>query len=261
MPPQALLDHPHVIQVMFHPRREGDLAFSPHSRELRFPLDHSLYLGARLFVADPEGPVILYWHGNGEIAADYEDISQLYTAMGINLLVVDFRGYGISTGTPTGSNLLADAVVVLKQVREVMRGHGLTCSKLFVMGRSMGSAAAIEIAFRDPDAIDGLILESGFAFTIPLLERLSGMPLSGIDESHGFGNDEKISKVSTPTLIIHGEEDDIIPVTDGRALFEQSGAQKKQIVTIDSAGHNDLMLVDQTAYFDAIRQFVWGEAA
>jgi pimeloyl-ACP methyl ester carboxylesterase len=219
-------------------------------------VQEGISVGGRLYYDDPNAPAILYFHGNGEIASDYDGIAPLYLQAGANLLVMDYRGYGLSDGQPTASLLLADAVVLYEKTAAVLHQHELSRERLFVMGRSLGSAAAIEIALHAGDEIAGLILESGFAHTLPLLATL-GLRVSGASEERdGLGHLDKIAQVRAPMLIIHGERDYLIPVENGRALYEHSGAVDKRLVTIPRAGHNDLLFVGQRAYFEAIREFV-----
>ncbi len=128
--------------------------------------------------------------------------------------------------------------------------------QLFIMGRSLGCTAAVEVAHIAQDKISGLILESGRAFTVPLMERIGGFSPDEYDEAVGFKNHEKIAEISVPTLIIHGEEDMVIPVSDGEAMYENSTGQPKKLVKIANAGHNDLMHVGHDEYYSAIREFV-----
>jgi pimeloyl-ACP methyl ester carboxylesterase len=250
------LDQPDVLTILFHPRR--DFSSTPDgAHDVSIPVAEGVRLGGRLHVAGRNSPVILLFHGNGEIASDYDDISRFYTQMGISLLVVDYRGYGKSTGTPSCSALLDDAMATYLALHDILSRYGLDESRLFVMGRSLGSAAAIEIASRVGDEISGLIIESGFADTFPLLERLGGLSLPNLTEKDdGFNNVGKMEQVLVPTLIIHGEADYLIPVTDGKALFDHCKAAKKRLVTIPRAGHNDLLFRGQKTYFDSIRTFV-----
>ncbi|MEO5335143.1 MAG: lysophospholipase [Magnetococcus sp. YQC-5] len=259
MSTSTLLDHPLILQHMFHPRREMMFEGMGNAQVVRLPVGSDIDLGGQLHVSGADAPSLLFWHGNGEIAADYDDLAPLYTEMGINFLAMDYRGYGISGGVPTGTGLLADAITVYRQVRQLLADNGIRNNRLYVMGRSLGSAAAIEIACHAQREIAGLIIESGFAFTIPLMERLGGMSLDGIGEDQGFGNHSKMARVPVPVLIIHGEEDQIIPVADGYALFEGMRHFHKKLVTITHAGHNDLMVIGQNIYFDAIRNFVFDE--
>lgn len=252
-----LLDRPEVSQVLFHLRRDIPGRTVPLGVLVTLiEVDEGVAVGGRFYQARSGAPTLLYFHGNGEIASDYDGIAPLYTRMGINLLVVDYRGYGISDGEPSASRLLADAIVVYEKTAPLLTEHALNPRPLFVMGRSLGSAAAIEIARHAGDEIAGLIIESGFAYTLPLLAAL-GLRLKGADEARdGLGHLDKIAQIHAPTLIIHGEADQLIPVENGHALYEHSGAVDKQLVTIPHAGHNDLLLTGQKTYFEAIRAFV-----
>ena len=117
----------------------------------------------------------------------------------------------------------------------------------------------MEIAASAPQGFSGLIIESGFAHTFPLIERLRGWPVPGATEAaHGFGNLAKIAQATLPALIIHGEQDWIIPVADGVDLHAHCTVAGKQLVTVPGAGHNDLILIGQKAYFAAIQAFVNG---
>lgn len=251
---QNILDHPEILQVVFHPRSERGYprAINPVS----VPVGSGVNIGGRLYPARRESPAILYFHGNGEIAADYDDLAPLYTQMDITLLVMDYRGYGASDGSPTATNLLTDAMTIYNQVGRVFAENDLQPARLYAMGRSLGSAAAIEIAVEAGEKQAGLIVESGFANTFDLLATL-GVRVQAVGaEQDQFSNLAKIERVATRTLIIHGEEDFLIPSSEGRALYEHSAARDKRLVLIPNAGHNDLMMIGTTEYFGAIREFV-----
>lgn len=253
-----ILDRRDVLEVLYHPRRDMmPPSSSEAARAVRIPVEDGIAVGAMVYVAGPDAPVVLYFHGNGEIASDYDMLAPLYTGMGITLFVVDYRGYGISDGYPTASSQLDDALQVYQRARSVLAGHGGAGGPLFVMGRSMGSASALEIARHAGADLRGLIIESGFAHTFPLVERLGYLRFPDADENQdGFANLDKMASVTVPTLVIHGQEDWIIPVTDGRALFQVCPAPTKRMVEIPHAGHNDLLMVGQREYFGAIRDLV-----
>lgn len=249
------LDHPAILGILFHPRRNASAPTDgPAGKTIRFTMDDGMEIGGRLHVAAPDAPAILFFHGNGEIATDYDTLAPVYTNMGLTLIVVDYRGYGISQGQPTVSHLLADAVTVYRKVRG---GIGPTPRCWFVMGRSLGSAAALEVAQVAGGDLAGLILESGFAETAPLVKSLGGPGLPPLDEQRdGIGNQEKIKTIQIPTLILHGAEDRLIPVANARTLLANSGAADKRLVIIPGAGHNDLLAVGGREYFQALRTFV-----
>jgi fermentation-respiration switch protein FrsA (DUF1100 family) len=258
-----VLDRPEVTSVLFYPRRDvGVPRLAPGVHTVRIPVGQDVHLGGKIFAAKSGAPVILYFHGNGEIASDYDTIAPLYTGLGITLFVVDYRGYGLSQGAPSATTLVDDACAVYANTRQVLAERGVEAGELFVMGRSLGSAAALEIVDRAADGgIAGLILESGFAYTFPLIERIGFLQLADAYEYRdGFGNLDKIARARLPTLIIHGERDWIIPIGDAEALYEASAGKPKTLIRIPGAGHNDLMLVGRQQYFDAIAAFC-GKAA
>jgi len=254
-----LLDHPNVQRVLFYPRRDDSLtSHAPGVHLVTVEVEPGLALGGRLYPAGAKAPAILYFHGNGEIAADYDGLAPLYTRMGITLLVMDYRGYGKSDGTPTARHLLGDAVTAFDAMGHLFEHFRLSPVGRYVMGRSLGSTAAVEVALHAGQGLAGLIVESGFADTFALLARL-GMHIQGADEGRdGFGNLDKMSRLTARTLIIHGQADVLIPASDGGELYRRCAAPDKQLVLIPGAGHNDLMIVGMTRYFEAIRKFVLG---
>lgn len=216
-------------------------------------VESDISIGARFHLVGPSAANVLFFHGNGEIAFDYEDVGPLYNRIGVNLLVADYRGYGLSGGVPTVSAMLGDSHHILDYTRTWLEANGYS-GPLVVMGRSLGSAPALELAAHR-DGIDGLIIESGFARTAPLLSLL-GVDVSrlGIDKAHGFHNADKIAQFAGPTLVIHAQYDHIIPYSDGEALFDASGAAKKKMLRIDNANHNDLFFVGMERYLKAVQE-------
>lgn len=250
----AILDRPDVSRAIFHPRAESNYSPSGAGGE-----DHlidvapDIAIGARFHMGNPSGANILYFHGNGEIVADYDELAPMYNAMGINFMVVDYRGYGRSTGYPTVSGMMADCHVVYSYVRKWLQQNGYGGS-LVVMGRSLGSASALELAVAHEEEIDGLIIESGFAYAEPLL-RLLGVNVDqiGFREDQGFRNIDKIRKFKGPTLVIHAEYDHIIPFSDGQALHKASRSEQKQLLKIEGANHNDIFYRGMQIYMETVR--------
>ncbi len=251
-----LLDRPEVLACLFHPRS----GYGPSNRtdllDLRIPMADGTVIGGRCHRADPAAVNVLFFHGNGEIAEDYDDLGLLFARRRINFLVTDYRGYGSSSGSPTSTAMLADSHAILSFVAGWSSNQGHT-GPLIVMGRSLGSAPALELACHHSEAIAGLILESGFAHTGPLLRRL-GVDLTAIqfEESQGFRQLDKIQTFAKPTLIIHAEYDHIIPFADGRELHDASPARDKQWLKISGADHNTIFAVGWRPYLAAVETFV-----
>ena len=247
------LDRPEVLQNLFHPRKTiGPRANTATFKEILIPVDGNLGIGACFHTAHPNGPIILFFHGNGEVAPDYDDIGPLFNRLGINFIVADYRGYGCSGGSPSVSAMMADCHGVFDFVINWQRVNGFNGPRI-VMGRSLGSASALELAAAHADRIDGLVVESGFAWAGPLLRLLGVNPdRIGFDESKGFANVDKIGKVGKPTVIIHAEFDHIIPFSDGQALFDASAAVDKVLVKIPGANHNDIFMRGLDRYLETI---------
>lgn len=254
------LDHPAILSQIFYVRKTAPLAEPlDHVQDGWITVDADLRLGYRLYSHQKaNSPLIVYFHGNGEIASDYEDISHFYHVAGASLLVVDYRGYGWSDGTPTLTSMLPDALAFFKALPQELARLGLEPESIFVKGRSLGSAPAVYLAYSVPEMMRGLIIESGYAGGPSLFRRLDIVIPDVLiaDVSLPFNNAGKLTHVNLPLLVIHGEEDQIIPVSDGRELFESAPTAEKELVTVPGAGHNDLIGVATARYFDAVRRFI-----
>ena len=250
----SVLDRPEVLRLLFHPRKELEPnPTSTHGIDITIPVEKDEKIGARFHMDKKQGPNILFFHGNGEIVADYDDLGPLYNKMGINFLPIDYRGYGRSTGMPTVTSMMNDSHAIFNFIKKWLVEHFYT-GPVIIMGRSLGSASAIKIAVSYKDRISGLILESGFARTGPLL-RILGIDPDGIGfkEETGFQNVHKIKKFDKPVLIIHAEQDHIIPFSDGQALYDACSASDKTLLEIPGANHNDIFMRGLSEYMAAVK--------
>jgi fermentation-respiration switch protein FrsA (DUF1100 family) len=248
------LDRPEVLQFLFHPRPEDESSAARVSgTDVLIPVDGNCNIGGRFHMAAADGVNLLFFHGNGEIAADYDDLGSIYNQMGLNFLAVDYRGYGRSDGQPTVSAMMKDCHAIFEYARTWLAENGYT-GALVLMGRSLGSASVLELAAIHADRIDGLIVESGFAHAGPLL-RLLGIDLEalGFQEAQGFRNLDKIASFSKPLLVIHAEKDHIIPFSDGLALYETARSNYKKLLKIPGAGHNDIFMRGLSSYLTAVK--------
>jgi alpha-beta hydrolase superfamily lysophospholipase len=248
------LDRPEILMALFHPRKEWRIkGASAPGEELLIPVDENVVVGARFHPVEQTGPTILFFHGNGEIVADYDEMAPVYNRMGINFLPVDYRGYGRSTGTPTITAMMGDCHRIFDFTMNFLEERGYRCP-VIVMGRSLGSASALELASRHKDQIDALIIESGFARSGPLLELLGvNLEAIGFKEDEDIDNRSKIKACHKPTLIIHAEKDHIIPSSDAQDLYEASGARDKQLLMIPGANHNDIFFQGMEEYLKAVK--------
>ena len=252
-----LLDRPEVLSVLFYPRKElPEVPVTPKAMSHFITVQEGISIGCRFYPAGNDAPTLIYFHGNGETANDYDYVAPLYTEKGLNLFVADYRGYGYSNGSPTATSLIKDTHPVFQGFIAFLKGLDYTGS-IFIMGRSLGSAPALEIALHYQDQAKGLIIESGFSSTMNLIHHLGYAGLfRGTGNIVGFGNGEKIKSVTIPTLLIHAQHDHIIPLSEGEDLHALSGSTTKKLVVIPNADHNNLMMVGRQRYFQEIKEVV-----
>lgn len=253
------LDQSPLVRFLFYPRR----AFTRPPRgawDFFVPVEEGVSIACRFFEGDPLNPWILYFHGNGEVASDYDDIAPAYHGIQANLAVAEYRGYGRSGGHPSFTAMKADAHLILQEIcREVSGKYGER--DLWIMGRSLGSLSALELAAEsDPASLSlnmrGVIFESGFISVSHLIRHL-GLPRGGVElEDLDRVGREMANKISLPALVIHGREDSLVPFWQGEELFNQLGSGEKKLVGIPGGEHNNVMVVDMPRYFGAIKDFI-----
>jgi pimeloyl-ACP methyl ester carboxylesterase len=254
MPDYSEIDNSPALSYIFYPR-------DYHSHPPRNAFDKEISVAkdvaitCRFYKGDDNWPWIVFFHGNGEVVSDYDDISHFYVKHKLNLVVADYRGYGSSGGSPTLTDLVHDAPILFKAINEELLQRGQR-TDVWLMGRSLGSISALELAYHQPDQIRGLIIESGFPSITRLILHL-GMPAGAIElEPIYKACIEMIRKITTPTLIIHGEYDVLVPLREAEDLYDKIGAKDEELVIIRGADHNDIMFVGFEQYFGAILRFI-----
>lgn len=188
---------------------------------------------------------LLLFHGNGEIVADYDAMASQFTDCGVSLVVADYRGYGASEGEPTLRHVIADARAIAEAVRPQ-----------FVMGRSLGGAAAHELYVRPIGGMIGVILESTFCDLAGLIRRRGLAPPSAFsaEERATFDPLAKLPDGRLPLLILHGERDQLIGPSEARTALSVAGSADKELVLIPGHGHNDVSVSD--TYWRALVAFI-----
>ena len=238
---------------LFHPRKAfQQMGENDHLIEV----EKGINVGARFHLNNPAAPTILFFHGNGEIAPEYDDIAPLYNQKGFNFIIADFRGYGFSSGNPNVKNTLLDAHIIMDSVITKLENKSYK-GPLILMGRSLGSVSVIELAKRYPEDFSALIIESGFADEGPLFQLFGIKPEQvGFKNEDGFQNVAKISKYRGPLLVIHAEQDHIIPFSQGEELLNLCPSKKKKLVPIPNANHNNILGVNPQKYFEEVERFI-----
>ena len=242
-----------IINSIFFPRK---------SHLPKDDLDHlvevekNIFVGVRFFLKDSSFDNVLFFHGNAELSQEYDEIADYYHKIQCNFIVSDYRGYGLSNGIPEKDNLLEDSSKIFDYVKNYLKDREFK-ENFLIMGRSLGSASAWEIVSRRPDSIDACIIESGFATENFLLD-LFNIPSSemSINLGDGFDSLKKISKYSKPLLIIHAENDHIVPLSQARLAFKSALSENKKILVVESANHNNIIYCLRDKYFKDIRVFI-----
>jgi fermentation-respiration switch protein FrsA (DUF1100 family) len=193
---------------------------------------------------------IVYFHGNGGNLSIWADVLVGLWHQRLDVIAVDYRGYGMSTGTPTERGLYRDVDATVAHVESALRRPGLP---LIYWGRSLGTAMAGYAATRGRP--DGVILEAGFPSAKALFDRNPVMLVLSAFSTYRFATAEWMASVKTPTLVIHGDRDSVIPYRLGQRLYEGLTGPKR-FVTIPGGDHNDPAPADAALYWDAVREFV-----
>jgi len=248
------MDRPEILLFLFHPRGEyRGVEKPPNAIDVLVPVEQNVVVGGRFHLGKRSAPNLLFFHGNGEIVADYDETGLLFNRMGINFLAADYRGYGRSTGSPTITAMMRDCHLIFAFTSKWLEDEGFT-GPVLVMGRSLGSASALELASHYKDRMSGLIIESGFAFAGPLLRLLGINPEAmGFREEKGFRNLAKIKTWDKPALIIHAEFDQIIPFAEGQALYQACPSSDKTLLKVPFADHNDLFIRGFNQYLKEVK--------
>jgi fermentation-respiration switch protein FrsA (DUF1100 family) len=197
----------------------------------------------------PPSPALLWFYGNGENIAAIWPIVREFQPPGTAVLVVDYPGYGGSGGRATEAGLYgaADAAYAALVARP-----GVDQRRIYVYGRSLGSAAATWVAGRHPVA--GLILESPFTSAAAMARQLYAL-LPPFILRLSLDNLGRMRQIRCPVLVFHGDADRLVPTTMGRDVAA-AAAGPVELVLIHGAGHNDTYDIGGRAYRDKLWAFI-----
>ena len=209
---------------------------------------HAFFLPAR----GPDGPAdraLLFLHGNAGNASHRLPNAAQLVRLGIHVLLLDYRGYGLSEGSPDEPGVYADARAALAHLEG---DRGLAGDRIVLFGRSLGGAVAVDLAAER--ALAGVILESTFSSASDVARSAFGAPFAAFARGR-FTSAEKIGRLRAPLLFFHGDRDEIIDIELGRRLYE-AAPEPKAFEVLPGAGHNDTVEVGGRPYFERIRRFL-----
>ena len=244
----TLLDHPLLTSRYFYPW--------PNRFDDPFFVDgNGFRLGCRFMKISENLPTIFHFHGNGETVSDYlGDFEEWIADIGANLLLAEFRGYGMSTGEPALAAMLDDVQLVVDTC-------GVPPEQIIFFGRSLGALYALHGAGLYPDAA-GLVIESGLADPLErILVRVKPADLGGTLEelqqsvSCHLNQQAKISAFNGQVLIMHTRHDDLVSVSHAERLYDWAN-QPKELLIFERGDHNTILAVNQEAYFSTLERFI-----
>jgi fermentation-respiration switch protein FrsA (DUF1100 family) len=253
-----------VLLMAFLVRQfEARFAFFPFAGETRTPEQFGVpYTPLTIETADGEKlrawhlrnpdavAQVIYFHGNGGNLSVWSDVLVGIVRHGYEVVAVDYRGFGLSTGAPTEGGLYRDADATIAYAVEHLRRPELP---LIYWGRSIGTVLAAYAANRR--APDGVILEAGFPNARSLFESSPVMMALTLFATYRFPTEEWMRGVTAPALVLHGDEDSVIPYSLGQRLYESLSGPKR-FVTITGGDHNDPEPPDATLYWGAVQEFI-----
>ncbi|GAX61744.1 hydrolases of the alpha/beta superfamily [Candidatus Scalindua japonica] len=195
---------------------------------------------------------LLWFHGNaGNINRRLDNLKMLHERVPANVFIIDYRQFGKSEGKISEKGTYLDAKAALAYLHS---RKDVNNEKIIFFGRSLGSAVAVDLAVKEKCC--ALILETPFT-SIKEMAKILYPYLSIILHllSTKYDSLSKIKQITVPTLIMHGDKDELVPFEQGRKLYEQAN-DPKEFYTIPGAMHNDTHIVGGEKYFDVIRDFV-----
>ena len=193
----------------------------------------------------------IWFHGNaGNISHRLEDLMLIRSHLDVNLFLFDYRGYGRSEGQVSEEGTYRDARGALDYV---LSRRNVKPEKIVYFGRSLGAAVAVWLATHHQPS--GLILESPFTSVKDMAKKAFPLlPLHLLVRTK-YDSLSKIGKVSCPLLVLHGERDEIVPISQGQKLHE-AASEPKSFYVIPGAAHNNTYIVGGEPYFRVLSDFI-----
>jgi fermentation-respiration switch protein FrsA (DUF1100 family) len=244
---------------VFHPERGTLLPPPAHlhldSHDVKIRTSDGVTLVGRLIPPAPgldEHRVgwILYFHGaGGNLArAAYNEAWARFRDLGLGVLAIDYRGFGESEGRPSEAGLYRDADAAYAWLTQTMH---VPADHIVVYGYSLGTAVAVDLAARVPVA--GLVVEGAFStIAARAAELYPFLPVRVLAHNH-FASLDKIARVTAPKLFIHAHDDDVIPISHGRRLYEAAVPPK---TFADVAGNHTTAFKVDPNFFTIVARFV-----
>jgi uncharacterized protein len=183
--------------------------------------------------AEGDRPTILFFHGNGGEIADRADRFAFYQSRGYGVAFLSYRGYGGSTGSPSETGLLIDA----KSAYDYLRAEGIPADGIVLVGESLGTGPAVITAAANPVA--AVILEAPYSAAVDIARQAYPWLPVGLLMKDQYRSRDHIDRINAPLLVLHGDNDRVIPQGFGKRLFD-AARDPKTFLSLGPVGHNAL---------------------
>lgn len=183
--------------------------------------------------AEAPGPAVVFLHGNGEIIDQWTQEMSWYTDRGVSVLLPEYRGYGRSAGKPSQDAIASDLKTAVGRLLEL---ESVDPDRLIVHGRSLGGGFAAQVVAMEGHEPAALILGSSFT-SLPDAARAM-VPVPGFMIRDKLPVEAVLRTYAGPVLIVHGEDDTVIPVAHARR--NAAAAANATLVIYERTGHNNM---------------------
>ena len=221
----------------------------PGLADCELTADDGVKLHAWFLDSEATERTILFFHGNAGNLSHRVDLLAAMLALPARVLILDYRGYGKSEGSPSESGLYADARAAWAFLTEQ---RGIAPEKIVIFGKSLGGAPACELATEVTPA--GLIMQSSFT-SVPAMAKLVFPLIPRFMLTTQMDSMSKVPRITCPKLFIHSQRDEVVPYRLGRKLFE-AACEPKDFYEVVGAGHNETLRVGGRPYLERMREFL-----
>jgi uncharacterized protein len=196
-----------------------------------------------LFYRGTGEDVVLYFHGNAGNLSGWQFVAEDFTTSGYNILIIDYRGYGKSTGSISEPGFYSDAEAAYGFL---VQEKGFNPQDIIIYGRSIGTGVAVHLATRFPNK--GLVLESAYTSLGALVDDKVPFFFPSLYLKYSFNNVKKINQVKSPVIFVHGTNDTLIPSSHSEYLYQIFNGRKK-LILVSKGEHNDLNSFEEYHHF------------
>jgi uncharacterized protein len=218
-------------------------------QQVTLTAEDGVHLDGWFIPAERPRATLLFFHGNAGNISDRLDSLELFHQLGLSVLIIDYRGYGNSEGKPSEPGINRDAEAAWRYLTE---NRSIPPSRILILGRSFGGAVAAYLATRHQAM--GLVLESTFTSAPALAaEFYPWLPARWMTR-FSYDTLERMADIHMPLMVIHSRNDDLIPYTEGQALF-RAGHEPKRFLALNGS-HNDGVIDNARRYRYGLDAFI-----